>query len=255
MIDNKGAYSKEKVVKIYSKAPKLFSGEETLIHNYKRELQKATFLDIGVGRGRTTNFIAPLVNKYYGVDYSENFVSFVKERYHNKQNVKVEYGDARSLSQFGNGFFDFILFSFNGIDCVDFNDRRKVIAECFRLLKPGGHFWFSFHNLFSIPKLYSFQWPKNPFKWIREFHRFRKVRALNGNMDQYTNREYCSLYDGAEVFEAEVMYLQPSLQFCMLEEAGFTDIKYYNAQTGKLLSGTEANSRNIDWIYVDCIKS
>jgi ubiquinone/menaquinone biosynthesis C-methylase UbiE len=254
MVDNKEVYGTEKVINIYTSFPKLIKAEDLLIQKHKRKLADATFLDIGIGGGRTTFFIAPIVSKYYGIDYSHNFVSFVAEKYEKQNHVVIEFGDARALNQYHDQLFDFILFSFNGIDCVGFDDRKRILRECFRLLKPNGHFWFSFHNIFSLPKLYSFQWPKNPLNWIKEWTRYRNVRSLNGDIQQYQQKEFCILRDGADFFETEVMYLQPGLQLRMLEEAGFSNIELYNAQTAKALTADQANSKYIDWIYVDCTK-
>lgn len=254
MVDNRHAYKKENVVKIYTGQPKLFKGEAALIKKYQEALKDAVFLDIGVGGGRTTHFITPLVKQYYGVDYSVNFVSHVAEKFEKIKHAVIEFGDARNLNQYPNNYFDFILFSFNGIDCVSFDDRGKIVKECFRLLKPGGHFWFSFHNIYSIPKLYSFQWPKNPLNWTKEWSRVGKIKKFNGSMSRYTTMEYCLLRDGAELFEAEVLYINPFLQVTLLKEEGFAGVQFYNAQTGTELTDNTINDRNIDWIYVDCIK-
>ena len=254
MADNKQAYSTEEVVSIYTSTPRLIKAEEVLIKKYAAQLTGSSFLDVGIGGGRTTHFIAPLVKKYVGVDYSEKFVSHVAKNYSGVQNVHIEFGDARELKAYPDGSFDFVLFSFNGIDCVGFEDRKKIIAETRRLLKPGGHFWFSFHNINSLPKLYSFQWPKNPLNWMKEYKRSKTVKEINGNMEQYRNREYCILRDGADFFETEVMYLQPAVQLHLLEESGFGNVQMYHAQTGQALTLNEANSGDIDWVYIDSIK-
>lgn len=254
MADNKQAYSTEKVVNIYTKNFRLITAEEVLIRTYKRELSGASFLDIGIGGGRTTHFIAPLVRKYYGVDYSTMFVDHVADEYRGNEKVVIEFGDARELKKYPADSFDFILFSFNGIDCVGFEDRKKILAECYRLLKPKGHFWFSFHNIYSLPKLYSFQWPKNPFNWPKEWKRSATVKKINGDRKKYEGREYCILRDGADFFETEVMYLKPSLQINLLREAGFGAVQFYHAQNGDPLSEAEAGNKDIDWIYVDCVK-
>lgn len=253
MADNKQAYSTEKVVSTYTKNFRLITAENVLIRRYKNELKTAIFLDIGIGGGRTTHFMAPLVRKYYGVDYSIMFVDHVANEYRSTEKVLIEFGDAREL-KYPDDSFDFILFSFNGIDCVGFEDRKKILAECYRLLKPKGHFWFSFHNIYSLPKLYSFQWPRNPFNWPKEWKRSATVKKLNGHRTQYEDRDYCILRDGADFFETEVMYLKPSLQISLLRETGFGEVKLYHAQNGNALSEAEAKNRDIDWIYVDSIK-
>jgi ubiquinone/menaquinone biosynthesis C-methylase UbiE len=61
--------------------------------------------------------------------------------------MSLEVGDARSMIQFADNSFDFILFSFNGIDCVPHSDRLQILQEICRVGKPGCHFFFSSHNL------------------------------------------------------------------------------------------------------------
>src|SRR3954462_6564324 len=58
-----------------------------------------------------------------------------------------EHADARDLSHFESGQFDFILFSFNGIDFVNHIDRLRILKEIARVLDPGGVYAFSSHNL------------------------------------------------------------------------------------------------------------
>jgi len=60
--------------------------------------------------------------------------------------------DARDLGMFKDNSFDFILFSFNGIDYVSHRDRKQIYKEVLRVTKSGGHFCFSSHNLNSFRK-------------------------------------------------------------------------------------------------------
>jgi len=91
--------------------------------------------------------------------------------------------------------------------------------------------------------------------WRNEWKRSRKVKKINGEINKYSDKEYFILKDGADFFETEVMYILPAVQAKMLRETGFTEIQYYNAQSGKLLNSNDTNSAKIDWIYVDCKKT
>ena len=53
---------------------------------------------------------------------------------------------ASDLSQFRDGCFDLVLFSFNGIDSISHRERLKVLREIKRILSKGGTFAFSSHN-------------------------------------------------------------------------------------------------------------
>ena len=72
-------------------------------------------LDIGVGGGRTTLHFAPLVKEYVGIDYSQNMIKACQERF---AQVSFQTADARSMGIFKDSTFDFILFSYNGIDYI-----------------------------------------------------------------------------------------------------------------------------------------
>ena len=54
-----------------------------------------------------------------------------------------------NLSMFDSASFDFVLFSYNGIDTMSHVNRLRVFDEVFRLLVSGGLFAFSSHNLES----------------------------------------------------------------------------------------------------------
>jgi hypothetical protein len=153
-----------------------------------------------------------------------------------------------------NDFYDVVLFSFNGIDCSDHDGRIKIISEIFKKCKSGGKFIFSFHNSNNLKKLYSFQFPKNPFKYLAEYQRVSKINDLNGPISQYLNKDYFSLYDGADSFQTLYYYIKPTLQIRLLQDAGFRVKRMLEATTGY-----ELNLENVDkschpWIYLECVK-
>lgn len=101
-------------------------------------------LDLGVGAGRTTPYLASLASRYVGVDYSHAMVSRCRQLFPALSFVEL---DASDMSAFVDGSVDAIVFSFNGIDYIPTVERRRrCLSECARLLKPGGVFIFSTHN-------------------------------------------------------------------------------------------------------------
>ena len=107
------------------------------------DVSGARMLDIGVGGGRTTAYFLDRVGSYVGVDYSPELVEACRERF---PGADVSLGDARHLARFPDGSFDFVLFSFNGIDYVSQHGRHQVLAEVRRVLATGGTWMFSTHN-------------------------------------------------------------------------------------------------------------
>jgi ubiquinone/menaquinone biosynthesis C-methylase UbiE len=76
-----------------------------------------------------------------GIDYSEEMIDACKKRfsdYSSHISFKVCY--VRSMKMFDENTFDFILFSFNGIDLISHNERLKAFDEIKRIGKPGSCF-------------------------------------------------------------------------------------------------------------------
>jgi SAM-dependent methyltransferase len=100
-------------------------------------------LDLGVGGGRTVALLSLLTDQYIGVDYSPEMVAACRARYPGKEFRVV---DARDMSVFEDGSFEFVFFSYNGIDTVGEQDRTKIYHEVHRVLSEEGLFAFSTLN-------------------------------------------------------------------------------------------------------------
>ena len=106
------------------------------------DAQRGSVLDIGVGAGRTTGPLAALFRYYEGIDYADKLVAIAKRNYPD-QNLRVM--DARKLDV--HETYDCIFFSFNGLDCISYQDRTRFLEASYRALKPGGYLIYSTHNL------------------------------------------------------------------------------------------------------------
>lgn len=100
-------------------------------------------LDLGVGGGRTVALLRLLSADYLGIDYTPELVELCRARH---PDVEIEVGDARDLSGLTAGSRGLVVFSNNGIDAVDHDDRQLVLAGVHRVLEPGGTFVFSTLN-------------------------------------------------------------------------------------------------------------
>ncbi len=104
----------------------------------------ARVLDLGVGAGRTTGYLAARASRYVGLDYSSGMIAACEARY---PGLEFVVGDASDLSRFGAGSFDAVVFSFNGLDCLHPDAARlRSLAEIRRVLAPGGIAVLSSHN-------------------------------------------------------------------------------------------------------------
>jgi SAM-dependent methyltransferase len=101
-------------------------------------------LDIGVGGGRTSQYLARNASRYAGIDYSSEMVQLCRNRY-----PQWEYFEdsATDLSRFASGSFDVVVMSYNMIDdLIPDSSRRKCLQECYRVLREEGLLIFSSHN-------------------------------------------------------------------------------------------------------------
>lgn len=104
----------------------------------------ARVLDLGCGAGRTTIGLARMGYQVTAIDLSETLLAEAGRRH---PELDFRLMDATRL-EFPADSFDAVLFSYNGIDCIyPLAARSKCINEAFRVLKPGGIFSMSSHNL------------------------------------------------------------------------------------------------------------
>ncbi len=141
----KKLYNHKSIYEDYACREYLFKSEEQIIKELAAFLPGARMLDMGVGGGRTTSYFAPLVKSYTGADYSPGMISECRKKFGNRFDF-IEC-DARHMSCFESNSFDFVLFSFNGIDSFGQDDRSAALKEIRRVLVNGGYFCFSSHNL------------------------------------------------------------------------------------------------------------
>jgi len=186
----------------YASRSSLNAGEAVVFGTYAPFIKDARVLDIGVGGGRTSLFLMPNCKSYKAVDYSAPMIDACRARFPFCKDA-FEVGDARDLSGFGRGQFDFVLFAYAGLDSVGHDDRLKVLGEVRAALAEHGLFYFSTHSLHTFP----FDDPE--------------VQARNAHFDpaELRSRGWVQLTDKrADVF---LYYVYPDFQVRQLQEAGF----------------------------------
>ena len=146
-------WSRPGVVDDYARESHLQPPEETILGVLIRDLHNMDMLDIGVGGGRTTVHFAKLCRRYVGTDISEGMIAACRRRFANwPDSVSFQVSDATNMPEFRDGEFDVVMFSFNGLDCIDPEGRLAALREISRVLKPGGVFIFSAHNTRALPQ-------------------------------------------------------------------------------------------------------
>ncbi len=157
---NLGVYRAADVVAYYATQSHLPPCERRLFDTYLR--QGGAILDLGVGGGRTTPYLASIASRYVGVDYSEEMVQVCRAKF---PELQFEVADASALSRFADASFDSVVFSYNGIDMLAPDEKRKnCLRECYRLLRPGGVFIFSSHNPRSL--FLDWQWDQERLRTL-----------------------------------------------------------------------------------------
>jgi glycosyltransferase involved in cell wall biosynthesis len=120
--------------------------EERFLAQVEEQVRGREILDIGVGGGRTVCRLLRISSRYVGIDYSPEMVAVCERKF---PGARFLCRDARDLTSFDNDSFGLVVFTFNGIDYVSHEDRRRVMREVARVLEPGGYFLFSSHNIQS----------------------------------------------------------------------------------------------------------
>ena len=113
----------------------------------------SAILDLGVGGGRTTPYLANQASRYIGIDYAAAMVKICQTKF---PELEFLVADAAKLAAISDATFDVVVFAFNGIDYVlPEQSRRSCIAHIHRVLKTGGRLIFSSHNaraVLTIPR-------------------------------------------------------------------------------------------------------
>jgi SAM-dependent methyltransferase len=206
--------------------------ERALLGRFAGSWADFEMLDLGVGSGRTGWTFAPLVRRYVGIDYAPPMVERAQRLLGADPNVTIAVGDARDLSAV-EGTFDFVLFSFNGIDAVGHEDRLKVLRAVRDKLKPDGHFLFSAHQLGALPlerkkerdpaRLASF--PYRAYAALDDFRHGRQADRVNAKLDLVAARERgWTIVARGHNFTVEDHYVDPEFQLTQLRECGLEAI-------------------------------
>lgn len=177
----------------------------------------AQVLDLGCGAGRTT---IGLEARGYDLDAIDLSESLVAEARRQVQRSRVQLMDAREL-QFDTGSFDAALFSFNGLDCLHpASERRRVLAEVVRVLRPGGVFYYSGHNGLGA-------WGPRPGDSLSKLVR-RTTKLLLAQRRAFEERTRYLAYP--EPNGTQVLYsAPPHVHLRELREAGLAPIAVYSA--------------------------
>jgi SAM-dependent methyltransferase len=246
---NRRVYHAKGIDKTYQRVA-LNRAETLALLKYQTTFANRDVLDVGVGAGRTTIYLAPLARRYEAIDYSPVMVDAMRRSW---PAVSTSLADMRDLSAFAARSFDFVMASNNVLDAVSHPDRLRSLAEISRVLKPGGTLMFSAHNREFDERLRKphLNWSRNPVNlsrhaltWARQHFNHSTLQKLHAEHGDY------ALYsDEGHDFACLHYYIDQRAQRRQLQHAGFTLLEVMDDQ-GKTLSGAEPASESGWLMYI-----
>ena len=240
------------VVRKYERAQALLPEEAMLIELLDDRLAGMEMLDLGVGAGRTAYHFAPKVKRYVGTDISQAMIDACAKTFGSEPKASFGLCDVREMD-YPDGSFDLVLFSFNGLDCITHEERLKGLREVHRVLRPGGLYFFSAHNLGSIPKFVEIDRSK-PKRFLRTLRKSIRFKLNNPGIDLTGKEgEHRMVKDGVHSFRLTLYYIRPSAQVDQLRDAGFVEVEAFDHRLRPLSRDEMDDSPDI-WLHYLCRK-
>jgi ubiquinone/menaquinone biosynthesis C-methylase UbiE len=253
--NDRPSYVTEEVIDFYSGYDKIQAPEARIIEILEPHMKSMRMIDIGIGAGRTTALFAHRVRSYVGIDYSHSMVDVARQRFAwAKPPLDLRWGDAAHLNSFASGVFDFVLFSFNGLDYLPLSLRQDALNEMFRVLAKEGIMCFSSHNSRNIPRLLRLRMHRNPCVLARRVMAFFKVRWHNRDALRRCDDDVLVLRDGDLNFEAAYVYVRPAYQVRKLLSMGIRSVRCFALSDGREIPHCELDGETGAWVYYLCEK-
>lgn len=163
--------------------------------------RKLKILDIGVGRGESSVFLATLGHSVTSVEPSYDFctlIAYVKNKF--KLDIKIVRTVGEEINKINDSNFDFIIFNASLHHC---DDPQLALKNAYNMLAPGG-------KVFLSSEIQIRPWmTKKRWYWLLENYP-HKMDHYGGNEHAYYSWEYTSMLKLAGF---EKIYRDPSGQF------------------------------------------
>lgn len=248
--NNARVYRGSAVAAGYGRETLLTRVETVALLKYQPAFAGKDVLDVGVGAGRTTPYLAPLARRYQAIDYSPAMVERVRTTF---PGVSVALADMTNLHGLGDAGFDFAFASNNVFDAVGHEERLRTLREIHRLLRHDGILMFSGHNR---DVRHAMQWPRltisrNPvtqmqrlFYWgvsLVNHARLRKAQTVRA--------DHAIINDSAHDWSMLHYYIGPNEQARQLADEGFRLLEIFDQMGIPVATGDRAvHSRSL--LYV-----
>jgi len=223
---NLATWERSKLAAWYGKLDGLFPAERVIAEMIITP--ETDMVDIGIGGGRTTRHLAARCRSYVGLDYSAAMVAEATRTC--AEGLALLQADAIDMHAIPDASADFVLFSFNGIDNVPTEGRLKILRECRRICRTGGHLALSTHNLAAAPAQFARKAGlKGLAKWLL-------IQALNAPLGPKLKGDVALLNDGVHRFGLRQYYIRPPAMVRQLADAGFRCTHLLDFNSGALVT-------------------
>jgi len=151
---------------------KINEGRKSILNKITEE----EILEIGFGTGINLKFYPPNIKKIIGVDANGGMLQKAHKKINGIIEIELIHQSSESLS-----------FSDNSINAVvstytlcSINEINSAIKEIYRVLKPGGRYYFLEHGLADNPKTQKWQHRLNPLQniWADGCNLNRDMKSL-----------------------------------------------------------------------------
>lgn len=226
------------------RSDELDQSEGRLLQELIRRGGHAEMLDLGVGAGRTTAAFAHVTRSYLGIDIAPRMIEACRERFGTLRPCEFRVGDAADLTALPDAAFDTVLFSFNGIGCLAPGEREQCLRGVRRVLRPGGVFLFSAHNLQMIDLYYQVPPAGSAVAALLTPARRAAIAQFNNDPASYAERDWALFWDGVYGDNGELrhVYIRPRHQLQQLHVAGFSRARAISTITGADLTATHLDT-------------
>ncbi len=139
-----------------------YDAEVQVLRDHVPAAEDSRVLDVGTGRGRFGADFARRGCRVTGVDLNPDMLEIAREAARSRgieQRFVLEPGSAEDLSRFPDRSFDAVL-------CMELFDHlpdlARALEEMHRVLRPGGHFAFTY-----VPNESLYGMLGNVYRWLR----------------------------------------------------------------------------------------
>jgi SAM-dependent methyltransferase len=195
--------------------------EALLLLRYREELS-GRVLELGPGAGRFTGYLAELATELTALELSPDMAEVCRRRV---PSATVKVGDMEDLSGFATASLDAVVGTCNVLGVLDDPERRAMLKELHRVLRPGGVLLFSAHNRDGHVRQRPWQltnWRRprsiagDVVRFPASMRNYRRLRPLERDTGEYALRN-----DQAHGFTMVLYSIGAPAQERQLAEAGF----------------------------------